>query len=71
MASYVLYCLDGIRLVRDERFEADDDASAIHRSKLFQRDNAAELWCEGRRVKVFASIKYAPAHPQASLSLPS
>ena len=56
MAAYVLYCLDGIKLVRCERFTDDGDEAAIKRSILLQGSDAAELWCGGRRVKVFSPV---------------
>lgn len=54
MAEYLLYCLDGPKLVRCESFDADSEEAAIAEALRRQGDSAAELWCGPRRVKVFA-----------------
>ena len=54
MADYVLYCLDGTKLVRCERFACPGDEEAIRESLRRQGTQAAELWCGGRRVRMFA-----------------
>lgn len=59
MADYVLYCLDGPKLVRCERFKAPDDEAAISESGRRQGSNAAELWCGPRRVKMFGTVPAA------------
>ena len=59
MAEYVLYCFDGSRLVRCERFRAENDSAAIARSLQLQGTNAAELWCGPHRVKIFGSRQAA------------
>lgn len=56
MADYVLYCLDGPKLVRCERFNAPDDEAAIAESLRLRGSNAAELWCGPRRVKMFEAV---------------
>ncbi|HEX4736420.1 MAG TPA: hypothetical protein VH331_02545 [Allosphingosinicella sp.] len=54
MADYVLYCLDGQKLVRCERFTAADDDEAVRESLRRQGTQAAELWCGPHRVRMFA-----------------
>jgi hypothetical protein len=53
MPDYILYCLDGPKLVRCERFSARDDEAAIRESLRRQGSQAAELWCGSRRVRMF------------------
>jgi hypothetical protein len=53
MPSYVLYCLQGSKLARCDRFEAADDSAAIEETKRRRGSYKAELWCEARRVKQF------------------
>jgi hypothetical protein len=53
MADYVLYCLDGPKLVRCERFTAADDEAAIRESLRRQGSQAAELWRGPHRVRMF------------------
>jgi hypothetical protein len=56
MAEYVLYCLDGPKLVRCERFQAESDEAAIAEALRRQGSNAAELWRGPERLKVFAAV---------------
>lgn len=53
MREYLLYCLDGYKLDRCERFTAADDRAAIEEALRLRGDEAAELWCGSRKVKVF------------------
>ncbi len=53
MHEYLLYCFDGPRLVRCDRFDAPDDATAIEGAIARHDGKAAELWCGSRKVKVF------------------
>jgi hypothetical protein len=54
MADYVLYCFDGPKLVRCERFAAANHEEAIRESLRRQGSQAAELWCGPDRVRMFA-----------------
>jgi len=56
MAEYILYCLDGTKLVRCEHFKAESDEAAIAESRRLQGNSVAELWRGARRVTVFAPI---------------
>jgi hypothetical protein len=68
MPKYVLYCMDGSRLVRCERFSTDSDALAIEESLRRQGDEAAELWCGIRKIAVLETRASSPAYG-ASLAL--
>jgi hypothetical protein len=59
MSDYVLYCLDGQKLVRCERFKAVDDEAAVKESHRRQGSQAAELWCGPHRVRTFARVPLA------------
>jgi hypothetical protein len=54
MPGYVLYCLDGSKLVRCERFRASDDEAALREAHRRRGSQAAELWCGAHRVRTFA-----------------
>jgi hypothetical protein len=56
MAEYILYCLEGTKLVRCEHFKAESEEAAIAESLRLQGNSVAELWCGARRVKVFAPV---------------
>jgi hypothetical protein len=53
MQEYLLYCFDGHRLERCERFKAANDAEAKEEALRRQGGRAAELWCAGRKVAEF------------------
>jgi hypothetical protein len=53
MQEYLLYCFDGHRLERCERFKAANDAEAKQEALKRQGGRAAELWCAGRKVAEF------------------
>ncbi|HEY1605493.1 MAG TPA: hypothetical protein VGF77_07820 [Allosphingosinicella sp.] len=53
MADYVLYCLDGSKLVRCERFAAANDENAVRESRRRQGSQTAELWCGPKKVRMF------------------
>jgi hypothetical protein len=53
MADYVLYCLDGSKLVRCERFAATNDEDAVRESLRRQGSQAAELWRGPSKVRIF------------------
>jgi hypothetical protein len=55
MAAYILYCMDGPKLERCERFDADSDEDGIAEAVRLRGKSAAELWCGSRRVRVFAT----------------
>jgi hypothetical protein len=52
MANYVLYCLDGSKLVRCERFRAETDNVAIAEAVRRQGSSTAELWSGSRKVTI-------------------
>jgi hypothetical protein len=56
MAEYILYCMDGPKLVRCEHFKAGSDEAAIAESLRRQGSSSGELWCGARKVKEFASV---------------
>ncbi|HEX5182699.1 MAG TPA: hypothetical protein VFW19_06045 [Allosphingosinicella sp.] len=60
MADYVLYCLDGSKLVRCERFAAASDEAAVRESLWRQGSQAAELWRGPKKVRTFGKEPVAP-----------
>ena len=54
MAEYLLYCFDGYRLERCDRFDAADDQSAIEEAMARHDGKADELWSDNRKIKEFA-----------------
>ena len=59
MADYVLYCFDGSKLLRCERFTAPNHEEAIRESLRRRGGQAAELWCGPERVRMFAKVAAA------------
>ena len=53
MAEYLLFCFDGYKLERCDRFDAPDDDAAIEESLLRYDGKASELWSDNRKVKDF------------------
>ena len=53
MREYLLYCFDGHRLDRCERFNAASDAEAEEKALKRHDGRASELWCGGRKVAEF------------------
>ena len=53
MSEYTLYCFDGPKLERCDRFNAPDDASAIEGALTRHDGKAAELWQGSRKVTDF------------------
>jgi hypothetical protein len=72
MAEYLLYCFDGFKLERCDRFEAPDDETAIAQAIARHSGKAAELWSNGRRMTNFAAERakrFWPAPARAASSL--
>ena len=53
MPEYLLYCFEGHKLERCDRFDAADDGEAIEEALRRHDGKAAELWCDTRKVHVF------------------
>ena len=53
MPEYVLYCFQGNKLERCDRFDAADDSEAIEEAVRRHDGKAAELWCGARKVDAF------------------
>ena len=55
MATYRLYCLDGLSKVASaEWIEADDDGRAVELAKTMMNGQPCELWQGGRLVERIA-----------------
>jgi hypothetical protein len=51
MATYVLYCLDGLgKITRSDPLEAEDDADALEKARALGHPHQCEIWLRDRRV---------------------
>jgi hypothetical protein len=55
MAEYLLYCFDGFKLERCDRFKAPNDEAAIEEALVRHGGKAAELWTNNRKIMDFAA----------------
>jgi hypothetical protein len=53
VAEYLLYCFDGFKLERCDRFKAPSDDAAVEEAVKRHDGKAAELWCGTRKVTDF------------------
>ena len=53
MPDYLLYCFEGHKLLRCDRFSAVDDEEAVADALRRHDGKAAELWCGTRKVDDF------------------
>jgi hypothetical protein len=63
MAEYTLYCLDGFKLIRCERYNAESDSAAIDEALRRQDSLAVELWTGARKVKQLPRKDVRRAYP--------
>ena len=60
--NYELFCLDSNdKIVRSERFEAENDVDASRKATIHCGGNAVELWADDHRVSDFRPSAHAPA----------
>jgi hypothetical protein len=53
MPYYRLYHVRRERFTGVEDFDAEDDVQAVRHAQTLNGSSTAELWCGGRRIKVF------------------
>lgn len=55
MEDYILYFFRNDRCQRADVIRAESDELAIERAEKLAEQRSAQLWCGGRKLKVFKS----------------